>query len=54
MLYTTLDLLHLNVEGRVTEQQASHDFRSHDRQFFVGDGMQFMCGWLVGWFCAIG
>jgi len=39
-LCTRLDLLRPNVEGRVTEQQAkhkeSHDARSRDRQFFVG------------------
>jgi len=37
---TRLDLFCLNVEGRVTEQQAkykeSHDACSRDRQYFVG------------------
>jgi len=40
LLPTRLDLLCLNVEGRVTEQQAkhkeSHDACSRYRQFFVG------------------
>ena len=40
LLPTRLDLLCLNVEGRVTEQQAkhkeSHDACSRDRQFFAG------------------
>jgi len=39
-LRTRLDLLHPAVEQRVVEQQAkyktSHDSRSQERQFFVG------------------